>query len=215
MKQVRKCSGTPRWAAAEVLQCPRRMHVEGAVDAPEETRIQPVPPSDRAILRSLLFLIGADHSRSAAALTMFIGCSVIITSGGESTAGIDSLPDDPMCTHITVSVDESPPDRIPVVRSETRIAQCSRVFGECQRMHALLGIAADLLGAQLGVPDHRQSHRDEPARMPPHHSSMCQSLQACTSAREKSESSVANRRAAKPGKDGKFMPASTPPAFMS
>ena len=29
---------------------------------------------------------------------MFMGCKVIITSGGESTAGIDSLPEDPMCT---------------------------------------------------------------------------------------------------------------------
>lgn len=48
-----------------------------------------------------------------------------------------------------------------------------------------------------------------------HHSSMCQSLYAWTRASENSSSSVANRRAAKPGNDGKFMVASTPPAFMS
>jgi hypothetical protein len=38
---------------------------------------------------------------------MFIGCRVIITSGGESGAGIDNLPDEPMCTLITVSVSTS------------------------------------------------------------------------------------------------------------
>jgi hypothetical protein len=35
---------------------------------------------------------------------MFIGCDVIILSGGESTAGIDSLPEEPMCTLSTVFV---------------------------------------------------------------------------------------------------------------
>ena len=37
---------------------------------------------------------------------MFIGCSVIITSGGESAAGIDSRPDEPRWTYITVSVSQ-------------------------------------------------------------------------------------------------------------
>ena len=49
----------------------------------------------------------------------------------------------------------------------------------------------------------------------PHHSSMCQSLYACTRAREKSTSSVANSRAVKVGKEGKFIEARTPPASMS
>jgi hypothetical protein len=49
----------------------------------------------------------------------------------------------------------------------------------------------------------------------PHQSSICQSLYACTSAFEKSASSVANSRAANPGKDGKFIEARIPPAFMS
>jgi len=35
---------------------------------------------------------------------MFIGCSVIITSIGASGAVIASLPEDPMCTFITVLV---------------------------------------------------------------------------------------------------------------
>ena len=66
-----------------------------------------MPPSDSAIFRSGYFLIGADHNRSAAAWTMFIGCRVIITSIGESGAGIASRPEDPMCTFITVSVSTS------------------------------------------------------------------------------------------------------------
>ena len=66
-----------------------------------------MPPSDSAIFSVGYSLIGADHNRSAAACTMFIGCSVIITSIGESGAGIDSLPEDPMCTFITVSVSTS------------------------------------------------------------------------------------------------------------
>nr|CRL74248.1 hypothetical protein CPGR_03569 [Mycolicibacterium komanii] len=49
-------------------------------------------------------LIGRDHNRSAAAWTMFIGCSVIITSIGASGAVIANRPDDPMCTLSTVSV---------------------------------------------------------------------------------------------------------------
>ena len=69
--------------------------------------IQPVPPSDSAILRSLYFLIGSDHNRSAAACTMFIGCSVIITSIGASGAVIANRPEEPMCTFITVSVSTS------------------------------------------------------------------------------------------------------------
>ncbi len=49
-------------------------------------------------------MIGLDHSRSAAACTMFIGCSVIITSMGASGAVMASLPEDPMWTFITVLV---------------------------------------------------------------------------------------------------------------
>src|SRR5262249_12704761 len=66
--------------------------------------IQPVPPSESAIFRSGKSLMGRDHSRSAAAETMFIGCSVINTSGGESIAGIESVPDDPMWMDITLWV---------------------------------------------------------------------------------------------------------------
>ena len=38
---------------------------------------------------------------------MFMGWSVIITSGGASTAGTASRPEDPMCTFRTVPVSDS------------------------------------------------------------------------------------------------------------
>ena len=63
-----------------------------------------MPPSESAIRRSGYVLITRDHKRSAAADWMFIGCSVIITSGGESTAGMDSRPDDPRWIDRTVPV---------------------------------------------------------------------------------------------------------------
>ena len=66
-----------------------------------------MPPSHSAIFRSGKFLITRDHSRSAAACTMFIGCSVIITSGGASTAGTTSRPDEPMCMFSTVPTSHS------------------------------------------------------------------------------------------------------------
>ena len=43
------------------------------------------------------FLNTGENMRSAAACTMFIGCSVIITSIGASGAVIASFDDEPMC----------------------------------------------------------------------------------------------------------------------
>jgi len=65
-----------------------------------------VPPSDRAMRRFGYSLITRDQRRSAAADWMFIGCKVIITSGGESTAGIESLPDEPKWIDSTVFVSQ-------------------------------------------------------------------------------------------------------------
>ena len=65
-----------------------------------------MPPSDNAARRSGNTLNTRDQSRSAAADWMFIGCSVIITSGGESTAGIESRPDEPRWIDSTVSVSQ-------------------------------------------------------------------------------------------------------------
>src|SRR5262252_4037580 len=109
MKHVRKCSRNTSLGSLPPKSC--SVHVE-CISKVRSTRsrkygIQPVPPSDSAIFRSGNSLMGRDHSRSAAADTMFMGCRVIITSGGESTAGIDRRPDDPMWTDSTVFVSHS------------------------------------------------------------------------------------------------------------
>ena len=66
----------------------------------------PVPPSDSATRRWGKFFRTRDQSRSAAADWMFIGCRVIITSGGESTAGIDRRPEEPRWMESTVPVSQ-------------------------------------------------------------------------------------------------------------
>lgn len=109
MKHVMKCSRN-----TSLGSLPPKfwwVHVE-CISKVRSTRsrkygIHPVPPSDSAIFSVGNSLMGADHSRSAAACTMFMGCSVIMTSIGASGAVIASLPDDPMCTFITVSVSTS------------------------------------------------------------------------------------------------------------
>ena len=52
-------------------------------------------------------LMTRDHSRSAAAWQMFIGCSVIITSTGASGAVTASWPDEPRWIDSTVPVSHS------------------------------------------------------------------------------------------------------------
>ena len=59
--------------------------------------IHPMPPSDNATVMSGKRLKTGEKIRSAAACTMFIGCSVIITSTGASIAVITSFDDEPIC----------------------------------------------------------------------------------------------------------------------
>ena len=107
-----------------------------------------------------------DHSRSAAAWQMFIGCSVIITSIGASGAVTASCPDEPRWIDSTMSfVAQRLPQRVPVVAVEARVAERRRVLGERHRVAALRRDAAHLGGGQLGIPQHRHRHRDEAARV--------------------------------------------------
>src|SRR5579875_308515 len=64
--------------------------------------IHPIPPSDSANFRSGNLRRTGDHTRSAAALTMLIGCSVIIVSTGASIEVITTDDDEQMCRHTTV-----------------------------------------------------------------------------------------------------------------
>src|SRR5258705_5720298 len=106
MKQVRKCSRNTSDGFLPLKSWPVHVECISNVRSARSRKygIHPVPPSDSAILRSGYFLTGLDHNRSAAACTMFIGCSVIITSIGASGAVMANRPQDPMCTFITVLV---------------------------------------------------------------------------------------------------------------
>ena len=66
-----------------------------------------MPPSDRAKRTSGNSVITRDHTMSAAAWTMFMGCSVIITLMGASTEVMVSCEEDPMCRHTTVPVSDT------------------------------------------------------------------------------------------------------------
>ena len=108
------------------------------------------------------------------------------------------------------------PERIPKVAVETRVSECGGVLGKGHRVASLGRGAPDFGRTELGVPQNRERHRDEAARVGPHHSSMCQSLYALSTASARSLSSAAaNKRPLKPGKEGKLIEARTPPAFMS
>ena len=63
-----------------------------------------MPPSDRATRRPGNLRKTGDQTRSAAACTMFIGCSVIMASIGASMAVMTSCEDEPMCTQMIVLV---------------------------------------------------------------------------------------------------------------
>jgi len=62
-----------------------------------------MPPSERATLRSGNFRSTFDHTRSAAACTMFIGVRVIRQSIGASSEVMTSADDEPMCIQSTTS----------------------------------------------------------------------------------------------------------------
>ena len=112
------------------------------------------------------FFSTRDHSRSAAADWMFMGCRVIITSGGESTAGIDEpARRAEVDGEHGAGVAARPPHRVPVLVVEARVAERGGVLGEAQRVAALGRRASDLGGGQIGVPDDGHGHGDEPARV--------------------------------------------------
>ena len=108
MKQVRKCSRKTSLGQAptEVLQRPGAVHLVGPVDPLEEVGDPPGAALGQGHPEAGNCLSTRDHSRSAAADWMFIGCSVIITSGGESTAGMERRPEDPRWIESTVPVSQ-------------------------------------------------------------------------------------------------------------
>ena len=123
-----------------------------------------MPPSDSAKRTSGNSVITRDQRMSAAACTMFIGCSVIITLIGASTDVIVSCDDEPMCRHTTVpsslTAFQNGSQCVAVV---ARPAELLGVLRERDGVAALLRHAAHLVGHELRVPDGRDRQRDEAA----------------------------------------------------
>ena len=94
--------------AAEVLPRPGRVHLVGAVEPLEEVR----DPAGAALgqgdldVREVLDHAGTRAGRRRPG-TMFIGCRVIITSGGASAAVMASWPEEPRWTFMIVPVSDS------------------------------------------------------------------------------------------------------------
>ena len=108
MKHVRKCSRNTSLGSRPPKSCNVHAWCISYVRSTRSRKygIQPVPPSDSATRKFGKALNTRDHSRSAAADWMFMGCSVIITSGGQSAAGTDSRPDEPRWIDSTVAVSQ-------------------------------------------------------------------------------------------------------------
>ena len=125
-----------------------------------------MPPSDSAIFRSGNFRSTGDHTRSAAACTMFIGVSVIRQSIGASGAVITSWRRRAdVQAHDDLLVAARLPERVPVVGVEARPAELRRVLREGDRVGALARRCGAPRRRAPRVPDRRQRARDEAARM--------------------------------------------------
>ena len=136
-----------------------------------------MPPSLSAMRRSGNFCSTRDHRRSAAACTMFIGCSVIITLIGASIEVITSCDDEPMCRHTIV------PSSLHAFQNGS---QCSvwklgqpSFSGFSEKVTAWQPFCRD--AAHLGrhlvrVPERGNASGMKRPGYAPHHSSMCQSL---------------------------------------
>ena len=115
-----------------------------------------------------------------------------------------------------VLVAQRRPQRVPRGVVKARVAERGRVFGEGQGVAALGGHPADLLCAELGIPEDGQRHGDEPARV---RATPLVDVPVVVGPQDGEARSLsrqaAKSRALKPGKDGKFMEPRTPPAFMS
>src|SRR3954454_8707456 len=136
-----------------------------------------MPPSLIANLRSGKFFSTRDHSKSDAACTRLIGCNVIITLMGASSAVITMDDDEPMCRHT-------------IVFSSLHAFQNGSQCSECRLGYpSFWGFSENVTAWQPFVATRRTSSAiscgshsagiDKGMNRPgcdPHHVSMCQSL---------------------------------------
>src|SRR5262245_16905462 len=178
-----------------------------------------MPPSLSAYFRRGNFCGTFDHTKSAAACTMFTGDSVMSTSIGASGAVITIFDDEPMCTHPTVSHSSAAAkngsqwpewiDGCPRCTGFSENVTAWQPLSATRRTSAAIFSGSHIIGIDSGM--NRPGYA-------PHHDSMCQSLYARTSASAKASSCCAVRENSCPqncGNDGKHIDPSTPLAFMS
>ena len=136
-----------------------------------------MPPSERANRRSGNLRSTGDHSRSAAAWTMFIGWRLIITSIGASAEVITSCDEDPRCMHTTV------PSSLQAVQKGSqwslwRDGQPS-FSGFSEKVTAWQPLAATRRTSAAASSGSQMAGIDSGMKRPgyaPHQPSMCQSL---------------------------------------
>ena len=153
--------------AAEVLMGPRRVHLVGAVHPVQEVRDPAGAALAQGDLQGRVLLDGRrpQQVRSGLHDVHRLQGDHHIHRGVRRGDGQLARRSD-VHVHHGFGVHQRIPHRLPVVHVvERRVPQRRRVLGEGQRVHALLRHPADLLGAQLGIPDRRQRHRDETARL--------------------------------------------------
>ena len=155
-----------RQTSAEVLQRPRAVHLEGAVDAIEEVRdptgatlgqgdahirVRLQDPRPQQVGRGGLDVhrLKRDHHVGRA-----------VGRGDREPPGRTE-----MDRQHGRGVATGAPDRIPVLVVEARVAERGRVLGEAQRVATLGRAPADLGCRLLGIPDRRHRHRDEATRI--------------------------------------------------
>ncbi len=117
-----------------------------------------------------------DHSRSDAALQMFMGCKVIITSTGASGAVMATPPMSPNGWIAHLFVAQRLPQRVPRLAMKARVAELDRVLREGERVAPLGSYPPYFLGTEVGAQRIGSAIGMNRPGFAPHHSSTCQSL---------------------------------------
>ena len=139
--------------------------------------IQPIPPSDRATRMSGNLRSTGDQMRSAAALTMFIGVTVINTSMGASGEVMTSSEEEPMCMHTTTFSSQHACQK-GSQWSEWMLGQPS-LEGFSEKVTAWAPFLAVRRTSAARTSGSQMAGSEQGMKRPgwvPHHSSMCQSL---------------------------------------
>src|SRR5436190_20619889 len=141
-----------------------------------------MPPSLSAYLSFGYFTGTFDHTKSAAACTMFIGDNVMSTSIGASSEVITIFDEEPMCTFTTV------PSSSHVAKNLSQCPEwmlgCPRCTGFSENVTAKQPFSATRRTSSAILSTSHIIGIDSGMKRPgyaPHHDSMCQSLYACTS----------------------------------